>query len=172
MKWTKLLIVSDSHGKFENLSSAIRKESPFDILVHCGDVGGNLEALLKEDTNFLIKAVKGNTDYFCSLPEDEEFKAGPYNIWVTHGDKYNVKYDYDLKSLKVASKKHYADIVLFGHSHHAEIQKDSNSDLLLINPGCIGIPRTNAEVSSYAVLRISDDYDIEYEIKIINGTEH
>lgn len=167
MKWTKLLVVSDSHGEFRNLISAVRKERPFDILVHCGDVGGNLETILKEDIDFLIKAVKGNTDHYYPLPTDEEFKIGPYNIWVTHGDQYNVKYEYDLKSLKAASEKHYADIILFGHSHCAEIQKDSNSNRLFINPGFIGIPRTGAEVSSYAVLRISDDYDLEYEIKEI-----
>ncbi len=168
MRWTKLLVVSDSHGEFRNLISAVRKEHPFDILVHCGDVGGNLEKVLNKDIHFSIKAIKGNTDYYYALPSDEEFKVGPYNIWVTHGDKYNVKYDYDLKALKAASGKHYADIILFGHSHHAEIQKDPNSNRLFINPGCIGIPRTKAEVSSYAVLKISDDYDVEYEIKVIN----
>ena len=169
MKWTKLLIVSDSHGEFANLRGAVMKERPFDILVHCGDVGGNLVKILEAESSFAIKAVKGNTDYFYPLPTDEDFKVEQYNIWVTHGDRYNVKYDYDLASLKAASKKHCADIILFGHSHHAEIQKDENKGLLLINPGCIGIPRTNAEVSSYAILRISDDYDIEYELKKIGG---
>ncbi len=36
----KVLIVSDTHGRDENLEIAINREAPFDMLVHCGDVEG------------------------------------------------------------------------------------------------------------------------------------
>ena len=36
----KVLIVSDTHGKDENLEAAVYKEAPFDLLIHCGDVEG------------------------------------------------------------------------------------------------------------------------------------
>ena len=32
----KVLIVSDTHGKDENLEAAVYKEAPFDLLIHCG----------------------------------------------------------------------------------------------------------------------------------------
>ena len=44
----KVLIVSDTHGRDENLEIAINREAPFDMLVHCGDVEGRefyIEAL-------------------------------------------------------------------------------------------------------------------------------
>ena len=34
----KVLIVSDTHGRDENLEIAIHREAPFDMLVHGGDV--------------------------------------------------------------------------------------------------------------------------------------
>ena len=34
----KVLIVSDTHGRDENLEIAVNREAPFDMLVHCGDV--------------------------------------------------------------------------------------------------------------------------------------
>ena len=36
----KVLIVSDTHGHDENLERAVMMETPFDMLVHCGDVEG------------------------------------------------------------------------------------------------------------------------------------
>ena len=44
----KVLIVSDTHGRDENLEIAVNREAPFDMLVHCGDVEGRefyIEAL-------------------------------------------------------------------------------------------------------------------------------
>ena len=45
----KVLIVSDTHGHDENLERAVMMETPFDMLVHCGDVEGReifIEALV------------------------------------------------------------------------------------------------------------------------------
>ena len=46
----KVLIVSDTHGHDENLERAVMMETPFDMLVHCGDVEGReifIEALVE-----------------------------------------------------------------------------------------------------------------------------
>ena len=37
----KVLIVSDTHKRDENLRAAIRKELPFDIMIHLGDTEGS-----------------------------------------------------------------------------------------------------------------------------------
>ena len=36
----KVLIVSDTHGRDENLEQVVMNEAPFDMFVHCGDVEG------------------------------------------------------------------------------------------------------------------------------------
>ena len=161
----KILVMSDSHGNSANIIRAIEKEQPFDILVHCGDVEGFLEIVIGPDPGFEVKAVKGNCDFGHALPIEEEFKAGFCNIWITHGDRYNVKYEENLRSLRDAAARKYADIVLFGHTHYAEIVKDEETGIYLINPGSIGYPQSSSGNYSYAVLKIKDDYEIVAEIK-------
>ena len=34
----KILVVSDTHGYDEHLETAVMKEQPLDMLIHCGDV--------------------------------------------------------------------------------------------------------------------------------------
>ena len=36
----KVLIVSDTHGRDENLEQVVMNEAPFDMFVLCGDVEG------------------------------------------------------------------------------------------------------------------------------------
>ena len=46
----KVLIVSDTHGRDENLEHVVMNEAPFDMFVHCGDVEGReifIEALVE-----------------------------------------------------------------------------------------------------------------------------
>ncbi len=165
MDTIKILVVSDSHGNNGNIRKAIELESPFDYLVHCGDVEGPRSVVAPEDAAFAVKVVRGNCDFGNNLPVEEVFKAGFFNVWVTHGDKYNVKYEEKLEQLKKAAIDRCADIVFFGHSHYAEIVNDKENGILLVNPGSIGNPHTNAGKVTYAVVKVTEDYEIIPEIK-------
>ena len=160
----KILVVSDSHGNMANVRKAVEKEVPFDILVHCGDLEGSPDTL-RSMGEFQVMAVRGNCDYNADLKPDETFKAGFYTIWVTHGDRYRVKYEEKLTSLDAAAKERRADIVLFGHSHFAEIVRDEDNNILMLNPGTVMGSRINAEAATYATLLLTDDYEIIPEIK-------
>ncbi len=164
----KILVLSDSHGYGALMKKAIQAEKPFDYLVHCGDIEGPRQVIDSEPDYELI-AVRGNCDSSPDLEIEEIFKAGFYNIWVTHGNKYNVKYEMDLRSLLEAGKKRRADIVLFGHSHYAEVVRDPESGILMMNPGSIGMPRSSAEKATYGILTLTEDYDIIPEIKTIDN---
>ena len=37
MKEKKILLISDTHGMHENLREAVRRETPFERLLHMGD---------------------------------------------------------------------------------------------------------------------------------------
>ena len=43
----KILIVSDTHRKDENLKWVIRKTKPFDMLIHLGDAEGSEYEIMK-----------------------------------------------------------------------------------------------------------------------------
>ncbi|WP_026528506.1 YfcE family phosphodiesterase [Butyrivibrio sp. VCD2006] len=166
----KLLVISDSHGYPGFAKKAIEKEAPFDILVHCGDIQEPITSITGENPPYEVKIVRGNCDYGNSLPLDEEFKAGFLSVWATHGNAYNVKYEENLKTLKEAAKSRHADLVLFGHSHYAEIVVDKEEKITLVNPGSICYPQVTGDKATYAVITIKDDYDIIPEIKEIEDS--
>ena len=59
----KVLIVSDTHGRDENLEIAVNREVPFDMLVHCGDVEGR-EFYIEALAECPCSIVSGNNDFF------------------------------------------------------------------------------------------------------------
>ena len=66
----KVLIVSDTHGRDENLEIAINREAPFDMLVHCGDVEGR-EFYIEALAECPCSIVSGNNDFFSDLPRED-----------------------------------------------------------------------------------------------------
>lgn len=63
----KVLIVSDTHRRDENLERVLEKEKPIDCLIHLGDVEGS-EDYIREIAGCETHIVSGNNDFFCDLP--------------------------------------------------------------------------------------------------------
>ena len=88
----RCLVLSDTHGDMHVLREAIEKEKPFDTLVHCGDVEGSLGSVLGVQT-FGYLAVRGNCDLVSDVPRELLFNLGGSRIFVTHGHRFQVRYD-------------------------------------------------------------------------------
>ena len=59
----KVLIVSDTHGREDNLAKSTReKESPIDAMVHLGDVEGS-EDYIRILTDAPVYMVAGNNEF-------------------------------------------------------------------------------------------------------------
>lgn len=69
----KVLIVSDTHRKDDNLERIIEEEAPFDMLIHLGDAEGS-EYLIEDwvDKDCQLEMVKGNNDFFSVLEREIE----------------------------------------------------------------------------------------------------
>ena len=80
----KVLIVSDTHGKDENLERAVYQEVPFDYLIHCGDVEGR-EIFIEALAECPCCIVAGNNDFFSDLPREDVVEIEGHRIFVTHG---------------------------------------------------------------------------------------
>lgn len=63
----KLLIVSDTHGREENLKRVLEKTGPIDRLIHLGDVEGS-EDYIRSLTEAPVSMVAGNNDWYSDLP--------------------------------------------------------------------------------------------------------
>lgn len=117
----KILILSDSHSRriddinFKN----------YDYIFHLGDYGISKEIL--ESNNVLY--VAGNCDF--TGQKDIIKDIGNKRFYITHGDKYNVKYQYNSLIYKALSLD--ANICLFGHTHNMTYFENDN--IIFINPG-------------------------------------
>ena len=80
----KVLIVSDTHGRDENLEIAVNREAPFDMLVHCGDVEGR-EFYIEALADCPCSIVSGNNDFFSDLPREDVIDIEGNKVLVTHG---------------------------------------------------------------------------------------
>ena len=63
----KILIVSDTHGREENLKKALDKSGHIDRLIHLGDVEG-AEEYIRTLTDAPVSMVAGNNEGHRDLP--------------------------------------------------------------------------------------------------------
>ena len=80
----RILIVSDTHGREENLERVLQEKGPFQHLIHLGDVEGQ-EDYIEVIAGCPVHIVAGNNDFFSDLPREEEFWIKDSHIFITHG---------------------------------------------------------------------------------------
>ena len=158
----KCVIVSDTHGDDRDIFRVIEKEKPFDTLIHCGDVEGNLDLILGPRT-FGYFSVRGNCDFLSGEENDRCADFGFWKVFVTHGHRYHV--GSDTCGLVRAGQEQGAHVILFGHTHIPVVREDERTGILLVNPGSLSRPRQVPPHKTYAVLTLSADKRPEAEIK-------
>lgn len=147
----RILVVSDSHGDYNNFKKAIASQPSAEVIVHCGDGAKEVEALKTEFSDKQIIAVRGNCDWSSMLPPEELVTVGGKKLFVTHGHLYQAKFT--IYNLVCAAREKKADILLFGHTHCALNEYDDG--LYIMNPGsCHGYGAT------YGYIDITEKGDI------------
>ena len=149
-KTCRILVVSDSHGRNQYLKAVIEKEKPFDMLIHCGDVEGNLYSIVGTDPGFDVHVVRGNCDY-SGYSDMTLVEVSGKRILVTHGHLCRIRTG--TEGLLREAVRHRADIVCYGHSHVPDITYSHGR--LLLNPGSIAEPRQMPRKRTYAILTIA-----------------
>jgi len=146
----KILVISDSHGKYEMMLKVILNETPDKVFFlgdHISDIY-EIEHQISAD----ICAVKGNTDYSLKGPDDIILNIYNKKILLTHGHNYKVNYGYYRLSLK--AQESAVDYVFFGHTHvYADFFEDG---VRFINPGSISKPR-DCNQGSYVIVEIDEE---------------
>ena len=105
----KVLVVSDSHGRHDLLRKAIGQEAPIDMLIHAGDIEGDLDKILGPKREYEVHAVAGNMDWGDSLEAADLFDMGGHKVFLTHGHRHGVSYT--LANLREAAEDCGADVV-------------------------------------------------------------
>ncbi|MDU2064129.1 MAG: metallophosphoesterase [Sporomusaceae bacterium] len=145
----KIGVMSDSHGNRLAIEKALQYSGPVDMWLHCGDYSQDIDFLLQW-TSVPTVAVAGNTDGWTQAKYDEFLEVMGKQIWLTHGHRYHVKQD--LTELFYWGAHYEADLILFGHTHSAFMEK--NAGRLYLNPGSVGYPH-RGEKASIAVVEIA-----------------
>ncbi|WP_033159837.1 YfcE family phosphodiesterase [Mycoplasmoides alvi] len=159
---TKVLCVSDTHGRNEKWIELIKKVNP-DVVIHSGDHCTD-EKIMNQYANFWVS---GNNDYIGN--EIEIFKIEDIKFILMHGhqaNRFNLeKWKKDL--VKIALKNN-ANVLIYGHSHIQDI--DKISDIITINPGSLELPRNAEMLPSYVTFIVDCNKIINLEIHFYEFT--
>jgi putative phosphoesterase len=155
----KILVTSDTHGMYDEISDYIAENDGLDFFVHAGDYSKDAENIHYE-TGLYYYVVRGNNDFFdFDNPDYQVIKLKNHKIYLTHGDNFDV--DFTRNRLAEEAKNKKCDIVIYGHTHI--YKKEIVDDVLLVNPGSPSLARDGKK--GFVLLEINDD---QINIKRVN----
>lgn len=158
----KILIVSDTHGKHENLRKIIWNVSPIDMLIHCGDTEGG-EDRIAEMAGCPCEIVAGNNDFFSQLPAECDFMLGRYKVWLLHGHNFYVSMGPE--HLIEEARARGVDIVMYGHTHRPSVELTDG--LYVVNPGSVSYPRQDGRKPSYIIMELDSEGEAHFTINYL-----
>jgi len=154
----KVLVISDTHGRTDNLDKILPLVKPLDQLIHLGDVGRDVE-YIEVIAECPCCFVSGNNDFYSTLPRERLIKLNGVPIFLTHGHYYYVNSRKDF--VRSAAVQRGARIALFGHTHVPYLEED---DMILVaNPGSLSLPRQEDHHPTYILLYIAEDGSFRVE---------
>ena len=129
-------LLSDTHAYWDDRYLKYFEEC--DEIWHAGDIGSE-EALRRLREFKPTRAVYGNMDggeVRYSLSEFYRFKVEEVNVFMTHIGGYPGHYDMYAHQL---IERYRPDVFVCGHSHILKVMRDTQYDMMTINPGAAGI---------------------------------
>ncbi len=129
-------ILSDTHGFIDDeVLEALRE---VDEVWHAGDIGDRIIVTRIEALGKPVVAVFGNIDSHVlqlEFPEDQFFMRDGVSVWMRHIVGNPKRYRPEITQVLQSSKR--PDLLVCGHSHMLEIERDAFG-VLFINPGAAG----------------------------------
>lgn len=173
-------VVADTHvpdrvGELHpHLLPSLREIRP-DIVLHAGDICAP-DVLAQLGRIAPVEAVRGNRDwaFVSALPQLRRLAINGVKITLQHGhgtfgdylaDKMaylRQGYHFERYAKIVRRAVDGAQVLVFGHTHHAECVWENG--VLLFNPGSASMPPNRQGTPSFGVLQIGEDGKISAEI--------
>lgn len=157
----KILIVSDTHRRDDNLKTLLERLGPLDMLIHLGDAEGSEDKIASwVNPGCHLEMVLGNNDFFSNLDREREIAIGKYKALITHGHYYGVS----LGPERIASeaRSRGMDIVMFGHTHLPYLHRENG--LTVLNPGSLSFPRQDGRKPTYMIMEIDRQGEAHYTL--------
>lgn len=161
----RILIVSDTHRRDENLKNLLEKMCPIDMLIHLGDAEGSEDKIVKwVNPECRVEMVLGNNDFFSNLDREKEITIGRYKALLTHGHYYGVSLGPE--GIMSEGRARGMDIVMFGHTHQPYLHH--HNGLTVLNPGSLSYPRQDGRKPSYIMMEIDRDGEAHYAVNFLD----
>ena len=160
----KILVVSDTHRKDDNLKLVLSEECPLDMLIHLGDAEGS-EHFIPDWVNpeCRMEMVLGNNDFFSRLDRERENDIAGHKAFITHGHYYGVSMGPE--GLVDEAKSRGCDIAMYGHTHRPFL--DVIDGVTVLNPGSLSYPRQEGRRPSYMIIHVDADGKMDYQQKYL-----
>ena len=160
----KILVVSDTHRKDDNLKLVLSEECPLDMLIHLGDAEGS-EHFIPDWVNpeCRMEMVLGNNDFFSRLDREREIDIAGHKAFITHGHYYGVSMGPE--GLVDEEKSRGCDIAMYGHTHRPFL--DVIDGVTVLNPGSLSYPRQEGRRPSYMIIHVDADGKMDYQQKYL-----
>lgn len=161
----RILVVSDSHGKNDDVKQVIEKVGPVDMFIHLGDIERG-QNLIRDLAGCECHMIAGNNDYDIDLPKQEVFEIAGKKVFITHGHRFYV-------GAGVGNLKQYAldngyDIVMYGHTHVPFLE--IGQDVTILNPGSISYPRQDGRKKSFMMIEVDQKGEFHYTKCILKSS--
>ena len=160
----KILVVSDTHRKDDNLKLVLSEECPLDMMIHLGDAEGS-EHFIPDWVNpeCRMEMVLGNNDFFSRLDREREIDIAGHKAFITHGHYYGVSMGPE--GLVDEAKSRGCDIAMYGHTHRPFL--DMIDGVTVLNPGSLSYPRQEGRRPSYMIIHVDADGKMDYQQKYL-----
>ncbi|MDR2599617.1 MAG: YfcE family phosphodiesterase [Oscillospiraceae bacterium] len=152
----KILVFSDTHRDTERMEAAILQHNPSTV-IHLGDNADDAMRLQNTMPQLPFIIAKGNCDIHTNYDIEKLVSIGDIKIFITHGHIYRVKDE--LSSITWRASELCADLVLYGHTHIANIVV--NNGITLMNPGQMQAHSERLRASFGIVTIIDCEFDCE-----------
>ena len=77
----RILVISDSHGRNDDVAGVIEQVGPIDMLIHCGDVERG-DDYIRSLVDCPVHMVSGNNDYNLDLPAQDILILAIIRYWL------------------------------------------------------------------------------------------
>ena len=134
----RLLVFSDSHGRWDRLKAIIDR-SDADAILFLGDGIKDFDRIASDySRNAILIGVKGNCDGYDGTPDERILALDGVKILMLHGHTRGVKHG--LETLEAYGRIKGADLILYGHTHvpHVKYVSEYDRPYYIFNPGSIG----------------------------------
>lgn len=161
----KILVMSDSHSRDENVRSVVDREAPFDALIHLGDSQEEEEEFASVvDGTCPVYMVRGNCDYLADLPAERIVTLGGHRLLLAHGHTHYV--NFGTEELVNDARENGCDIAMYGHTHRPDVDW-SHEGVLVLNPGSISYPRQQDHRASYMIVQLEPERMPDVELRYV-----